>query len=74
MIDAPLTFLPLDLPSADLVLSVGEVASMAQLVPSVVERTGASAVILPADNAAWLPDGLARQLCSQLADVGVTAV
>jgi hypothetical protein len=74
VIDAPLTFLPLDLPGADLVLSVGEVASMAQLVPSVVERTGARSVIVPADNAAWLPDGLARQLCSQLAEVGVTAV
>jgi hypothetical protein len=74
VIDAPLTFLPLDLPRADLVLSVGQIASMAQLVPSVVERTGARSVIVPADNAAWLPDGLARQLCSQLAEVGVTAV
>jgi len=74
VIDAPLTFLPLDLPSADLVLSVGEIASMAQLVPSVVERTGARAAILPADNAVWLPDGLARQLCSQLAGAGVTTV
>jgi hypothetical protein len=74
VIDAPSTFLPLDLPSADLVLSVGQIASMAQLVPSVVERTGARAVIVPADNAAWLPDGLARQLCSQLADMGVNAV
>ena len=72
VIDAPLTFLPLDLPRTDLVLSVGEIASMAQLVPSVVERTGARAAILPADNAAWLPDGLARQICSQLAEVGVT--
>jgi hypothetical protein len=74
VIDAPLTFLPLDLPRANLVLSVGQVASMAQLVPSVAERTGAHSVILPADNAAWLPDGLARQLRSQLAEVSVTAV
>jgi hypothetical protein len=74
VIDAPLTFLPLDLPGADLVLSVGQVASMAQLIPSVVKRTGAHSVILPADNADWLPDGLARQLCSQLAEVDVNAV
>jgi hypothetical protein len=74
VIDAPLTFLPLDLPGADLVLSVGQIASMAQLIPSVVTRTGAHSVILPADNADWLPDGLARQLCSQLAEVGVNAV
>jgi hypothetical protein len=74
VVDAPLTFLPLDLPGADLVLAVGQVASMAQLVPGVVERTEAHSVIVPADNAEWLPDGLARQLCSELAEVGVTAV
>jgi hypothetical protein len=74
VIDAPLTFLPLDLPRADLVISVGQIASMAQLVPSVVERTEARSAILPADNADWLPDGLAHQLCSQLADMRVTAV
>ena len=74
VIDAPLTFLPLDLPRADLVLSVGQIASMAQLIPSVVERTEAHSVIVPADNGDWLPNGLARQLCSQLAEVGVTVV
>jgi hypothetical protein len=74
VVDAPLTFLPLDLPSADLVLSVGQIASTAQLVPSVVERTGARSVIVPADNADWLPDGLARQLCSELTEVDVTVV
>jgi hypothetical protein len=74
VIDAPLTFLPLDLPRADLVLSVGQLASMAQLLPSVTERTGAHSVIAPVDNGDWLPDGLARQLCSQLAEIGVTAV
>jgi hypothetical protein len=31
-------------------------------------------VIVPADNAAWLPDGLARQLRSQLTEADVNAV
>ncbi len=74
VVDAPMTFLPLDLPSADLVLSVGQVAGVAQLVFGVVQRTGACSVIVPADNAAWLPDGLAQQLRSQLAEADVTAV
>ncbi len=74
VVDAPLTFLPLDLPSAHLVLSLGQVAGVAQLVPGVVQRTGACSVIVPADNAAWLPDGLARQLGAQLAEADVTAV
>ncbi len=74
VVDAPLTFLPVDLPDVDLVLSVAQTASVAQLVPGVVERTGARSVIVPVDNAAWLPDGLACQLRSQLSAVGVTAV
>ena len=74
VVDAPLTFLPLDLPDADLVLSVAQTASVAQLVPGVSNRTGAHSVIVPVDNAAWVPDGLARQLRSQLSDMDVTAV
>jgi hypothetical protein len=74
VVDAPLTFLPLDLPDVDLVLSVAQIPSVAQLVPSVVERTEARSAIVPADNAAWLPDGLARQLRSELSEAGVTAV
>jgi hypothetical protein len=74
VVDAPLTFLPVDLPDVDLVLSVAQTASVAQLVPGVVERTDACSAIVPVDNAAWLPDGLARQLRSQLSAVGVTAV
>jgi hypothetical protein len=74
VVDAPLTFLPLDLPDVHLVLSVGQMPSVAQLVPSVVERTGARSAIVPADNAAWLPDGLACQLRSELSKTGVTAV
>ncbi|MGC8873142.1 MAG: DUF166 family protein, partial [Chloroflexia bacterium] len=37
-------------------------------------RTGASAVIAPADNNAWLPRGLANQLRKWLRDLGVSVV
>nr|HID12645.1 hypothetical protein [Anaerolineae bacterium] len=73
VVDDPLEFLPMHLPAADLVLSLGESASVAQLLPSVVERTGARAVIAPVDNAAWLPDGLLRQLRARLREMGVAA-
>ena len=72
--DVPLRFLPLHLPSADLLLSLGESPSVVQFLPTVVERTGARAVIAPVDNAAWLPDGMVRQLRVQLKELGVTAV
>ena len=74
VVDEPLAFLPMHLPAADLVLSLGESPGVAQLLPSVAERTGARAAIAPVDNVAWLPDGLVRQLGTWLAEIGVTAV
>ena len=74
VVDDPVRFLPVYIPAADLVLSLGESPSVAQFVPSVVERTGARAVIEPVDNVAWLPDGQVRQLRARLRDQGVTAV
>lgn len=74
VIDEPTAFLPPHLPPADLVLSLGESPSVAQLLTTIVERTGAQAAIAPIDNADWLPDGLARQLNSQLTMMGVTAI
>jgi hypothetical protein len=74
MVDDPLKFLPMHLPAADLVLSLGESPSVAQFVPTVIERTGAQAVIAPVDNVAWLPGGLVRQLRVRLRELGVSAV
>jgi hypothetical protein len=73
VVDDPAEFLPQDLPTADLVLSLGESGSAAQLLPGVVERTDAKAAIAPVDNVDWLPEGLVRQLRTQLADMGVNA-
>lgn len=74
VVDDPTAFLPPHLPPVDLVLSLGENPSVAQLLPTVVERTGAQAVIAPVDNVDWLPDGLASQLGAQLTQSSVTAV
>ena len=74
LVDDPLRFLPLHLPAADLVLSLGESASVAQFLPTVVERVGARAVIAPVDNVAWLPDGLISQLRTRLRGMGIMAV
>ncbi len=70
----PSSFLPMHLPASDLILSLGESPGAAQLLPGIVERTGAQAVIAPVDNVAWLPDGLVRQLGTWLADAKVSAV
>jgi hypothetical protein len=69
-----LAFLPSHLPTADLVLSLGEDSSVAQLLPSVAERTGARAIIVPVDDGSWLPEGLIRLLRARLMEIGVMAV
>ncbi len=73
VVDDPTAFLPMHLPAADLVLALGERPAVAQLVPELVRRIGARAVIAPVDNVAWLPEGLARQLADQLARGGVAS-
>lgn len=74
IIDDGLDCLPARLPPADLVLSLGDTAGVAQLVPDAVRLTGARAVIAPIDRHESLPAGLARQLRGWLADLGVSVV
>lgn len=74
VIDDPDQFLPKELPAADLLISLGEHLGVAQLIPDIVERTGAKAVIAPADNRAWLPAGLARQVENKLTAMGIEMV
>lgn len=74
VVDDPLAYIPAHLPASELILSLGESSGVAQLLPAIVERTGARAVIAPIDNVSWLPDGLVRQMGDQLAKMGVQAV
>jgi len=74
VIDYPEEFLPEAFPSADLILSLGENPGVAELLPEIARRTGAKAVIAPADSDAWLPRGLANQLHRWLKDIGVQVV
>lgn len=74
VIDYPEDYLPEALPAADLVLSLGEHPGVAELLPEIVQLTGARAVIAPIDNVAWLPPGLMNQLAGWLGDLGVDAV
>ena len=74
LIDEPDEFLPATVPQADLVLSAGESPGAAQLISAFVKRSGARSVIAPVDNSAWLPPGLANQLKTELAEMGVTVV
>jgi hypothetical protein len=71
VIDDPDGFLPDHLPTADLLLALGEVAGLAQLIPELARRSGARAVLAPIDRNESLPAGLVRQVESWLQAIGV---
>lgn len=58
----------------DLFLFLGESPSAFSLLPAIMGRTRATAVIAPVDDYSWLPLGLERQIRSELEDEGVQAV
>jgi hypothetical protein len=74
IIDDAGEFLPKELPAADLLISLGEHPGVAQMIPDIVKKSGAKAVIAPADNRVWLPPGLAKQIKRKLESMGVDMV
>jgi hypothetical protein len=74
IIDYPEDHLPDTFDSADLILSFAENKSVAELIPDIVQMTGARGVIVAVDNETWLPRGLARQLVGWLDRMGVPCV
>ena len=74
VMDYPEDYLPAALPPADLLLSFAEQRGVAELIPDIAQMIGAQAVIAAIDNEAWLPRGLARQLCGWLEKAGVACV
>ncbi len=74
VIDDPVDFLPSKLEPADLILALGEHPGICELYPDIAKMTGATAMIAPIDNNAWLPKGLMNQLRAWMKDVGVFCV
>jgi hypothetical protein len=74
IIDDADEYLPDKFSESDLLISLGEEQGMSQMIPDIVERSGVKAVIAPADNRAWLPAGLARQIQQKLEKKGVEMV
>ena len=74
IIDDADEFIPQKLPSADLLISLGEHPGVAQMITDMVKRSGAKAVIAPADNRVWFPPGLANQIKRKLASAGIDMV
>ena len=58
----------------DLIIFLGESPSAFSLLPTILKRVSARAVIAPADDYSWLPLGLERQIQSELETLGIDAV
>jgi len=71
IIEEPEEFLPASLPRADLLLSLGENAGVAELIPDLCRLSRVKAVIAPCDNRDWLPSGLKNQIKKELEDSGI---
>jgi len=74
IVDDPDDYLPGSLPSADLVVALGETAGVVQLLPDIVKLAKAKAVLVPIDRNESVPEGLVRQLRQWLGDMGVPVV
>lgn len=71
IIDYPEDFLPDRFEPCDLILSLAENKSVAELLPDIAEMTGAKGVVVAVDDEAWLPRGLGRQLHGWLERLGI---
>lgn len=58
----------------DLVLFLGESPSAFSLLPAVVRRLSAEAVVAPVDDYSWLPLGLEQQIRTEIEGLGVKVV
>ncbi len=58
----------------DLVLFMGESPSAFTLLPSILDKLEAGAVIAPVDDYEWLPRGLERQIGAEIEEMGIEIV
>lgn len=74
VVDEPKIYLPEEMPATDLIIHLAENAQAAQLIPEIVEQTGAQGVIVSIDYSDWVPLGLRNQLKRELNKMGVGVV
>jgi hypothetical protein len=63
--------LPRYLPAADLLLGLVESPHMPHLLPEMVVRSGARALLVPVENQRWIPTRVVAELGEQMAAMGV---
>ncbi len=65
--------LPKYLPAADLLLGLAESPQLAYLLPEMVDRSGARAVLVPVESQRWLPRQVVCDLQAKMEEMGVAA-
>ena len=74
IVDEPEEWLPAAVPHVDLLLALTESMGGAQLVTALARLSGASSVVMPIDNPAWLLPGMKLQIKRELDREGIVAV
>ncbi|MCW4033479.1 MAG: DUF166 domain-containing protein [Candidatus Bathyarchaeota archaeon] len=64
-------FMPKQFPKCDLLISLGEDPAIISLLPDLVKKSGAKAIVAPVDNSDWNPPGLRKQVSNELKKLGV---
>ncbi|MDY6912713.1 MAG: DUF166 family protein [Chloroflexota bacterium] len=73
LIDDPEEFLPPDLPQSDLIVFLSETTQAPQLIPDIISKAGAKAIVAPIDNSQWMPLGLKNQIQRELDGKGIAS-
>lgn len=71
IIDKEDRLLPKQFPKCDLLISLGENPAIISLLPDLVKKSGAKAIVAPVDNSNWNPPGLRKQVSDELKQLGV---
>lgn len=70
LLDEPERCLPKRIPKSDLVLSIGLPAGVSSILPLIVEKANAKALLVPISNPAWIPPGLQKQIEREIVELG----
>ncbi len=72
-IEDPEKYLPRNIPSCTVVLSIGIHPDIASLLPTIVKKSNAKAIIVPVSDPDWVPYGLQKQIEEELRETGIAS-
>jgi len=72
-IEDPEKYLPKEIPKCTVVLSIGIQPDIASMLPTIVKKSNAKAIIVPVSDPDWVPYGLQKQIEEELEEMGIAS-